>query len=70
MTLSRRLFLHAGLMTGATLAVSPSAFANGEMPPWHVGYATAPANGFGPGPMRLVSGKAPAGWICRLSRWH
>jgi all-trans-8'-apo-beta-carotenal 15,15'-oxygenase len=60
MNLSRRLFLHAGLMTGATLAVSPSAFANGEMPGWHVGYATAPAKGFGPAPMRLVSGKAPA----------
>jgi all-trans-8'-apo-beta-carotenal 15,15'-oxygenase len=68
MNLSRRLFLHAGLMTGATLAVSPSAFANGEMPDWHVGYATAPAKGFGPAPMRLVSGKAPAGLAGTLYR--
>jgi all-trans-8'-apo-beta-carotenal 15,15'-oxygenase len=68
MNLSRRLFLHAGLMTGATLAVNPSAFANGEMPDWHVGYATAPAKGFGPGPMRLVSGKAPAGLAGTLYR--
>jgi len=68
MTLSRRLFLHAGLATGASLALSPSAFARNEMPPWHVGYATAPAQGFGPGPMRLVSGKAPAGLAGTLYR--
>ena len=38
------------------------------MPAWHVGYATAPAQGFGPGPMRLVSGKAPAGLTGTLYR--
>ena len=68
MTLSRRLFLHAGLATGASLTLSPSAFARNEMPPWHVGYATAPANGFGPGQMRLVSGKPPAGLAGTLYR--
>ena len=68
MNLSRRLFLHAGLMTGAALAITPSAFANGEMPDWHVGYATAPAKGFGPAPMQLVSGKAPAGLAGTLYR--
>jgi carotenoid cleavage dioxygenase-like enzyme len=59
MNLSRRTLLHAGLMTGAAGALIPSAFAQSAMPGWHVGYATAPAAGFGPGPMRLVSGKAP-----------
>ncbi len=69
MNLSRRMLLHAGLATGASMAIAPSAFAKGdEAPPWHVGYATAPAQGFGPGPMRLVSGKAPAGLAGALYR--
>ena len=68
MNLSRRLFLHSGLMTGAALAVAPSAFAKPKLPAWHVGYATAPAKGFGPGPMRLIAGKAPAGLAGTLYR--
>lgn len=60
MNMSRRMLLHAGLMSGAALAVAPRMFAEETMPDWHVGYETAPAKGFGPAPMRLVSGKAPA----------
>lgn len=61
MTLSRRSLLGSGLAVAATLALSPRAFAEPEMPGWHLGYTTAPAKGLGPSPMRLVSGKAPAG---------
>ena len=61
MNLSRRMLLHAGLMSGAALAVAPRVFADQTMPDWHIGYETAPAQGFGPSAMRLVSGKAPAG---------
>ncbi len=68
MNLSRRMLLHAGLVTGSAMAIAPSAFAKDEMPPWHIGYETAPAKGFGPGPMRLVSGKAPAGLTGTLYR--
>jgi carotenoid cleavage dioxygenase-like enzyme len=68
MNLSRRMLLHAGLMTGAALAVVPSAFGQSGMPDWHLGYATPPAKGFGPGPMKLVSGKAPAGLAGTLYR--
>lgn len=68
MNLSRRMLLHAGLMSGAALAVAPLVFAEETMPDWHVGYQTAPAGGFGPGPMRLVSGKAPAGLTGTLYR--
>lgn len=67
MDLSRRLFLHVGLMTGAGLAI-PSAFADDTMPAWHIGYRTAPPAGFGPSPMHLVSGKAPAGLAGTLYR--
>ncbi len=68
MNLSRRMLLHAGLMSGAALAVAPLVFAEETMPDWHVGYQTAPAAGFGPGPMRLISGKAPAGLTGTLYR--
>ncbi len=68
MNLNRRLFLHAGLMSGAALAFAPRAMAETTMPDWHIGYETAPAVGFGPGPMRLVSGKAPAGLTGTLYR--
>jgi all-trans-8'-apo-beta-carotenal 15,15'-oxygenase len=68
MNLSRRLLLGGGLASGAVLALSPSAFAEKAMPNWHAGYATAPAKGFGPAPMRLVSGKAPAGLSGALYR--
>jgi len=68
MNLSRRMLLHAGLMSGAALAVAPRVFAEETMPDWHVGYQTAPAAGFGPAPMRLVSGKAPAGLAGTLYR--
>jgi carotenoid cleavage dioxygenase-like enzyme len=68
MNLSRRLVIGGGLASGAILALSPSAFAEKKMPAWHAGYATAPAKGFGPAPMRLVSGKAPAGLSGALYR--
>jgi carotenoid cleavage dioxygenase-like enzyme len=68
MNMSRRMLLHAGLMSGAALAVAPRAFAEGKMPDWHIGYETAPAKGFGPAAMRLVSGKAPAGLTGTLYR--
>jgi all-trans-8'-apo-beta-carotenal 15,15'-oxygenase len=68
MNLSRRLVLGGGLASGAMLALSPSAFAEKAMPSWRAGYATAPAKGFGPAPMRLVSGKAPAGLSGALYR--
>lgn len=68
MNLSRRMLLHAGLMSGAALAVAPRVLAEETMPDWHVGYQTAPAAGFGPAPMRLVSGKAPAGLSGTLYR--
>ncbi len=68
MNLSRRMLLHAGLMSGAALAIAPRVFAEETMPDWHVGYQTAPAAGFGPSPMRLVSGKAPAGLTGTLYR--
>lgn len=67
MDLSRRMLIHAGLMTGAAAFV-PSAFAKEKMPDWHVGYETAPAQGFGPRPMRLVAGKAPASFSGSLYR--
>ena len=68
MNLSRRLVLGGGLASGAMLALSPSAFAEKKMPNWHAGYATAPAKGLGPAPMRLVSGTAPAGLSGALYR--
>ena len=68
MNLSRRMLLHAGLMSGAALAIAPRVFAEETMPDWHVGYQTAPAAGFGPASMRLVSGKAPAGLTGTLYR--
>ena len=68
MNLSRRMFLHTGLMTGAALAVAPKSLAEPTLPGWHVGYANAPAAGFAPGPMQLVRGKAPAGLTGTLYR--
>lgn len=60
MTLSRRMFLHSGLMTGAALAVAPRVLAEPTLPGWHVGYANAPSEGFAPAEMKLVRGKVPA----------
>jgi carotenoid cleavage dioxygenase-like enzyme len=69
MNLSRRMLLHAGLAAGSAIAIAPPGLAKDEeMPPWHIGYKTAPAKGFGPAPMRLVSGKAPAGLAGALYR--
>jgi len=68
MTLSRRMLLHAGLASGAVLALAPNTFAQSGMPPWHLGYATPPAKGFGPAPMRLISGRAPQGLAGALYR--
>ncbi len=68
MNLSRRLFLHSGLMTGAALAVAPKVFAEPTLPGWHVGYANAPAAGYPQAAMKLVRGKAPAGLAGTLYR--
>ncbi len=68
MNLSRRLFLHSGLMTGAALAMAPKVFAEPALPGWHVGYENAPAQGFPQAAMTLVSGKAPAGLTGTLYR--
>lgn len=61
MTFSRRSFLQFAAVSAAAAALAPAARAKPELPPWHAGYATAPTTGFDPAPMRLVSGKAPAG---------
>ncbi len=68
MTLSRRSFLQASAIGGAAAAIAPNAFAKSGPPPWHAGYATAPAAGFAPAPMRLVTGKAPKGLAGSLYR--
>ena len=68
MNLSRRLFLHSGLATGAALAVAPNVFAEPTLPGWHVGYANAPAAGYPQAAMTLVKGKAPAGLAGTLYR--
>jgi all-trans-8'-apo-beta-carotenal 15,15'-oxygenase len=68
MNLSRRLFLHSGLMTGAALAVAPKVFAEPTLPGWHVGYSNAPAAGYPQAEMKLVRGKAPAGLTGTLYR--
>ncbi len=68
MNLSRRLFLHSGLMTGAALAVAPKVFAEPTLPGWHVGYTNAPAAGYPQAEMKLVRGKAPAGLAGTLYR--
>lgn len=68
MNLSRRLFLHSGLMTGAALAIAPNVLAEPALPGWHVGYENAPAQGFAPAEMKLVSGRAPAGLSGTLYR--
>ena len=57
MNLSRRLFLHSGLATGAALAVAPKMFAEPTLPGWHVGYANAPAAGYPQAPMTLAAGE-------------
>jgi len=68
MNLSRRTLLGSGIAAGAALAIAPNAFAAPEAPPWALGYTTAPAKGLGPSPMRLASGKAPAGLAGALYR--
>lgn len=61
--LSRRGFLAAGAAGAAVAALAPAgrAFAETGMPAWHLGYRTAPAGGWGPAPLKIVSGRAPAG---------
>ncbi len=61
LALSRRALLGSGIAAGAALAIAPSGFADTKPAAWTLGYTTAPAQGFGPSSMKLVSGKAPAG---------
>jgi len=62
MSLSRRHFIGAGLAAGGAAALAPAfAYSGNKMPGWHAGYQTAPAAGFGPSKLALVSGKVPAG---------
>ncbi|MEM6651093.1 MAG: carotenoid oxygenase family protein [Pseudomonadota bacterium] len=64
MDVSRRHFIETGaglgivaaFGAGSSAAKTPSAAA---MPDWHLGYRTAPPNGFDPATMRLVYGAAP-----------
>ena len=62
MHINRRHVLGSGLALGALagLGLTP-ARAETRLPGWHAGYRTAPADGFAPAPMQLVSGKVPAG---------
>ncbi len=68
MDLSRRHFIEtgigAGLVTSLGACVSaqsvPAASAKPGMPDWHLGYRSAPANGFDPAAMKLAFGKPPA----------
>ncbi|WOR15786.1 carotenoid oxygenase family protein [Hyphomonas sp. FCG-A18] len=70
MTLSRRHFL--GATAAATsftgLGLTPAFGQTKTIPDWHLGYANAPAQGFGPAPLRLVYGKAPKGLQGNLYR--
>ena len=73
MDLSRRHFLEAGFGVGIAGAagaglIPASAAEVKEMPFWHLGYRTAPQNGFDPAPMRLAYGRAPAGLSGALYR--
>lgn len=66
--LSRRTLLSSGIAAGTALAIAPNIFAEPKAPAWRLGYSTPPAKGLGPSPMRLVSGKAPAGLSGALYR--
>jgi carotenoid cleavage dioxygenase-like enzyme len=65
MTLSRRHFLTSSAagtaVLGLGLGLPPASTATPGLPDWHLGYTSAPANGFEPAPMRLVYGKVPDG---------
>jgi all-trans-8'-apo-beta-carotenal 15,15'-oxygenase len=62
MDMTRRSLLAAlGVSAGAATLAGPALATGPDMPAWQVGYANAPAGGFAPGPMDLVSGRLPDG---------
>ncbi len=67
MELSRRTLIGTGLMAGAATGLTGCISGTGRMndtsplPGWTAGYRNAPAAGFDPAAMRLISGKVPAG---------
>ena len=66
MELSRRTLIGTGLMAGAATGLAgcvskPGFMGEPALPAWTAGFRNAPAAGFDPAPMRLVSGKVPAG---------
>ncbi|MEO0466049.1 MAG: carotenoid oxygenase family protein [Pseudomonadota bacterium] len=58
MDFTRRTFL-AGAGATAGLLAAPGAFAGPDVPGWQVGWTNAPASGYAPAPMRLISGALP-----------
>ncbi|MEL8055842.1 MAG: carotenoid oxygenase family protein [Pseudomonadota bacterium] len=71
LSLSRRHFLTAGAASTAIVGLgltAGSASTSSGMPDWHIGYQTAPAEGFAPKDLRLVYGKAPKGLSGSLYR--
>lgn len=70
MSMSRRHFMTAlTATTGAATSLSPHGLAVGhDMPGWQLGYANAPAGGFAPMEMDLLSGRLPASFGGALYR--
>ena len=74
MDMTRRGLLETGLIGGvATTVLAGCGHGLGgasmaTTPDWHLGYRTAPKNGFDPAAMRLVYGQAPAGLAGTLYR--
>ncbi|MEM9739019.1 MAG: carotenoid oxygenase family protein [Pseudomonadota bacterium] len=63
MDMTRRSLLTAlGVSAGAAAVAAPGFAAGSDMPGWQVGYANAPAAGFGPAEMDLISGRFPSGF--------
>ncbi|MEO0817639.1 MAG: carotenoid oxygenase family protein [Pseudomonadota bacterium] len=63
MDMTRRTLLAAlGATTGAVALAGKGLAAGPDMPAWQIGYANAPADGFAPTAMDLVSGRLPDGF--------
>jgi carotenoid cleavage dioxygenase-like enzyme len=65
---SRRDILRGFTMAAGAAAVPNFAWAGEADPAWTLGFANAPAEGFGPETLRLVHGRAPAGLAGSLYR--
>lgn len=53
---------------GAIALAGPHGAARPGLPDWHIGYTNAPAEGYGPAPLRLVQGRLPEGFAGTLYR--